>query len=111
MLAPIHSLGPGERVCLWVQGCGRGCPGCISPELQPRFGRQTDEGLARRAGKLLRGRALNGDEAALLDALRPFLSEERRLRLDRALKLARLAALANLAGELGIFGGDGLEQV
>ena len=54
MLAPVHSLGPGERVCLWVQGCGRGCPGCISPELQPRFGRQTDEGLL---AEILRGTA------------------------------------------------------
>ena len=52
---------------------------------------------------------LNGgalDEAALLDALRPFLSAERRRRLDRALRLARLASLASLAGELGALGGE-----
>lgn len=34
MIAPIHSLGPGERVGLWVQGCSKNCFGCISKELQ-----------------------------------------------------------------------------
>lgn len=37
----MHSLGPGERVCLWLQGCLRDCPGCISPELQPDAGPET----------------------------------------------------------------------
>ncbi len=37
-LSPVHSLGPGERVCLWTQGCKKGCPGCISPEMQPPTG-------------------------------------------------------------------------
>ena len=27
-----ESLGPGDRVVLWVQGCRNVCPGCISPE-------------------------------------------------------------------------------
>lgn len=35
ILSPVHSLGPGERVCLWTQGCRKNCPGCISPDLQP----------------------------------------------------------------------------
>lgn len=30
---PVSSLGPGRRVVLWVAGCSRRCPGCISPEL------------------------------------------------------------------------------
>ena len=30
---PVTSLGPGRRVVLWVAGCSRRCPGCISPEL------------------------------------------------------------------------------
>ncbi len=28
-------LGPGLRGVLWVQGCGRHCPGCVAPEMQP----------------------------------------------------------------------------
>ncbi len=27
--------GPGERFVLWLQGCPRRCPGCLSPEFQP----------------------------------------------------------------------------
>ena len=45
ILSPVHALGPGERVCLWVQGCGRDCPGCVSPELRPAVGGETDETL------------------------------------------------------------------
>ncbi len=25
-------LGPGERAAIWLQGCNRSCPGCMSPE-------------------------------------------------------------------------------
>ncbi len=34
VISPIHSLGPGERVGIWVQGCSKRCKGCISEELQ-----------------------------------------------------------------------------
>lgn len=30
---PVRGLGPGRRVALWVSGCKRACPGCMSPEL------------------------------------------------------------------------------
>lgn len=38
LLSPVHSLGPGERVCLWTQGCNKKCEGCISPDLQSTQG-------------------------------------------------------------------------
>lgn len=38
LLSPVHSLGPGERVCLWTQGCNKKCAGCISPDLQTAHG-------------------------------------------------------------------------
>jgi anaerobic ribonucleoside-triphosphate reductase activating protein len=31
---PVTALGPGSRAVLWVAGCPRDCPGCISPEMQ-----------------------------------------------------------------------------
>lgn len=34
MISPIHTLGPGERIGLWIQGCSKNCRGCISKELQ-----------------------------------------------------------------------------
>lgn len=34
MYYPVKSLGPGNRVGIWMNGCNRSCSGCISPELQ-----------------------------------------------------------------------------
>lgn len=47
--------------------------------------------------------------AALLNALRPFLKEERRARLDRALQIARTAKLVRAA--IGALGGKEGERV
>ena len=47
--------------------------------------------------------------AALLNALRPFLREERQARLDRALQIARMARLVRVA--LGSLGGKEGERV
>ena len=30
---PVTSLGPGNRLAIWVAGCHRGCPKCANPEL------------------------------------------------------------------------------
>ncbi len=38
-----------------------------------------------------------GDKRVLLEALRPFLAEKRREKMERAIKLARLAKIAELA--------------
>lgn len=35
ILFPITSLGPGNRLVIWTQGCSNHCPNCASPELQP----------------------------------------------------------------------------
>lgn len=34
IIADVETLGPGKRICIWVNGCNRRCPGCVSPELQ-----------------------------------------------------------------------------
>lgn len=31
-----HTLGPGKRFVIWVQGCCFNCPNCISPEWIPQ---------------------------------------------------------------------------
>lgn len=43
ILSPVHSLGPGERLCIWTQGCSKKCMGCISPELQELSESDIDE--------------------------------------------------------------------
>lgn len=30
----VTTLGPGRRLCVWVNGCNRRCQGCVSPELR-----------------------------------------------------------------------------
>ena len=57
-------------------------------------------GVAAKARALARqGR----DRRALLEAMKPFLSERRREKMDKAMKLARLAGLAGIAAaEFGL---------
>ena len=35
ILSQTHALGPFFRFALWVQGCFRECPGCMTPEARP----------------------------------------------------------------------------
>ncbi len=44
----------------------------------------------------------NDERSTLLYALRPFLSEERRPQIDRAIKLLKLSSLAKTAQEMDI---------
>ena len=34
ILYPVTTLGPGNRVGIWLAGCDRGCTGCMSEEMQ-----------------------------------------------------------------------------
>ena len=60
-----------------------------------------DPALLQRLTQAMKGGG-DGREQALLQAMRPYLSEKRRGKMDRALQLARLARIARLAmGETG----------
>lgn len=61
---------------------------------------QPDGELLQRLTKLVQ-RAGNGenDKAGLLRAMTPYLREDRRIRLQKAMRLAQLARLAGLAME------------
>lgn len=65
-----------------------------------------DAAALGRIGKLMSaGGGQNSNEQALLSAMRPYLTEKRRSKMDRAMKLAKLARIAKLA--LGDMEGDG----
>lgn len=34
LLYPVHSLGPGDRLAIWIRGCKKRCFNCANPELQ-----------------------------------------------------------------------------
>lgn len=56
----------------------------------------TDTGLLGKLGSLI-PQTGGGDKQALLNAMKPYLSEKRRQKLERAVKLAALAKVARLA--------------
>lgn len=68
------------------------------PELDPTL-------IKKISGVLSRGDKSAGREKLLLEAMKPYLSEKRRSKMDRAMKLARLASIAELAASE--FGGEG----
>ena len=53
---------------------------------------------------MLSGNGSGGRDAKRLEGMRPFLSEKRRGKMDKAMKIARLAGIAELAA--GQLGGD-----
>ena len=71
---------------------------------------QLDPGMLRMGMEVVRQAQSSEDRsAALLSALRPFLREERRARLDRALQIARTARLVRAV--LSVLGGKEGEGV
>lgn len=66
-------------------------PTGIDPELLGRLSTLMQKDISR-------------DDKRLLEAMRPFLSEKRRTKMDKAIKIAKLASLAELA--MTEFGGE-----
>ena len=66
------------------------------PETPPE---KTESGLLGKIGDLMKQQGGQNDQQALLRALRPYLSEKRQHKVDRALQITRLAHLAKLALE------------
>lgn len=65
-------------------------------------GPELDPAMLRRISALM-GASDSGssDKRALLEAMKPYLSEKRRQKMDRALRIARLAKIAGIAmGEM-----------
>lgn len=71
-------------------GAGGGSPLSLLSSLDPKLLQKATTLL----GEYTRG---NDEKVALLNAMRPFLSEERRPKLDKALQIARLARVIRAA--------------
>lgn len=81
VLAPVHALGPGARIALWVKGCSKNCPGCMSTDLQAMDGKNIDaKSLADVVLHLARLNAIKaltisgGDPFEQAESLKEFLS-------------------------------------
>ncbi len=79
ILAPVHALGPGERVCLWTQGCRKNCDGCISGEMKP-FAEHAEVPLSL-LKEMLKEAAGNRCDALTVSGGDPFEQPEELLRL------------------------------
>ena len=75
-----------------------------SADEQPEPAPDIDPSMLKKISGMLSGKGGAGRDAKLLEAMRPFLSEKRRGKMDRAMKIARLAGIAELAAEK--LGGD-----
>lgn len=67
-----------------------------------------DSAMFSRIASLMQRQGDKRQERALLEAMRPYLSEKRREKMDRAIRLARLASIAELA--LNEFGKEGRDE-
>ncbi len=71
----------------------------LAPPSAPEPDLDLDMGQLRRMMSALRGGGHDSANRHLLEAMKPYLAEKRRRKIDRAMKLARLASLAELAAE------------
>ena len=56
-----------------------------------------DPSMLKKIGSLMNKGAAHDDKRMLLEAMKPYLSEKRRKKLNNAMKLAKLASLAEVA--------------
>lgn len=80
-----------------------------APDLSAMLG-QLDPNMLRLGMEIMRQvQSAEDRNAALLNALRPFLREERQARMDRAIQIARMAKAVRVA--LNVLGGKEGERV
>lgn len=84
------------------ENTAKSAPGQGSGGLAAQLG--IDPEMLGKIKKLMDSGGRKKEEKALLEAMLPYLSEERRSRMDRAMKIAKIAGIARLA--LGDTGGD-----
>ena len=91
-----------EKIANLAKTLMGGDGGAQEPSPEPFGGLDIDPGLISRIGRLMNG---DDNKQRLLQAMEPYLSEKRRGKMDKALKIARLARIAKAA--MGEEGGDG----
>ena len=80
----ITALGPGRRFGVWVQGCKRRCPGCISPETW-----SLDGGYEVSVSELAQEIVRSGLEGITISGGEPFLQADALTRLIQMVRRER----------------------
>lgn len=74
-----------------------------APESAPSGDAGLDPDMLGKLASIMRKSSDSGSKRALLEAMKPYLSEERREKMDKAFKIAKLAGMASAAAsELGL---------
>lgn len=79
-----------------IMGLAQSLMGGSAPE-KPQEPPPSDGGLAEKLGAMMKQPGGQNGQQALLQAVRPYLSEKRQRKVDRALQITRMAHLAKLA--------------
>ena len=77
----VYTLGPGRRYCLWVQGCERQCPGCVSVH-----SRDPEGGYSMTLHALAMEIKMSNPEGLTISGGEPFLQAEALAELLQLLK-------------------------
>lgn len=95
----VTALGPGKRLCVWVNGCSRGCPGCVSPRLQ-----RIDESTEAEIGQYFADYRLDAIDGVTVSGGEPF---------DQAQQLAELVGYFRRRGvrDILVYSGYTLEEL
>jgi hypothetical protein len=56
-----------------------------------------DPGMIQKLASFMKGSSKRNDKQVLLEAMKPYLSEKRRNKVDKAMRLAKLATFAEVA--------------
>lgn len=71
---------------------------------EPGIFESLDPAMLGRLSTVMSGMNRGDDKQALLEAMKPYLSQRRREKLERAMKLAKMIHMAEIA--FGVLGGD-----
>jgi len=101
ILYPVTSLGPGNRLAIWVAGCKAGCKGCANPELWEQHPQQyiSVENFAQILKKQLAGKKIDG---ITVSGGEPF---------NQAEEIAKLIKLLDLQVDVLVFSGYLIEDI
>ena len=101
ILYPVSSLGPGNRLCIWVSGCEARCKGCANPELWKQLSEQqiTVDNLAVMIKKQLKGKKIDG---ITISGGEPF---------NQAVEIVKLLELLNIKGDVLVFSGYLIDEI
>ncbi len=97
MLSDMLGDHPEEKISKALSLLGNAPEETTQPDNLP------DINTVTKIASLLSGAREDDSRAALLSALKPFLSEERRPKIDSAIRLLKLAKMAETAGKSDLF--------